>query len=146
MKNWEDDLSDRDVIAYSLRPRLIYKDQIIADRFRAHFTCGTGLGLTVIRPFESFSDTLSLSEITAEVSVFDFLSITSDSTGRDKLSGREYNLENYISLPLIVDKMENQDFELYTYFNLPVISYFGNRHSTVRSNRLNFTRNDLLKK
>ena len=147
-KNWKYALPDKKLLHYA--SRYIIKNQrtgLTVDS-GARFGCGTGLGNNLIRPRETFTDTIGTENLIPYLSLRDQLKFSDDETVYDRLTGE------FIGDPLAGKNQYDAyslyklvpDDELEVRLYLPVTDYFNGKREKVLSKGISISRWEALER
>jgi hypothetical protein len=134
--NWGNSLMDSIVIKYARRFKIYSKGGIISNKSFAQFDCGSGLGVSIIRPYEYFRDTLTSKELFGMVNFRSFFKVLPDNKYLNKITGSIIEDKNISLDSLSVNFQDLSSDSLDIEFILPVISYMNYKHSIVVSNKM----------
>jgi hypothetical protein len=134
--DWGNSLMDSIVIKYARRFKIYSKGEIISNKSLAQFDCGSGLGVSIIRPYECFRDTLTSKELFGMISFRSFLKVLPDNKYLNKITGSIIEDKNISLDSLSVNFQDLSSDSLDIEFILPVISYMNYKHSIVVSNKI----------
>jgi len=135
-KEWQYELPDEMLLRYA--GRYVIKNQRTDLKIDSGFgfNCGSGLGMTLIRPWERFVDTVDFKGLMPFVSIGDQLAFPDDNFAFDRLTGtrigdpsRERSQYKETSLPAM---LPNDALEVRLY--LPVMDYFTGEPARVYAN------------
>jgi len=133
-EGWEYELTAENVFPYAMRYEIGTTRGSRAMTSGYGFSCGTGLGQTLIRPYEGFVDTVALEDLHLNFSVYDFVREV-DGEMVDRLSGQVYKGSDgdpdYGELVRLMP-----DDTLRIRFQLPVSNWTDLRPSMVSSNEI----------
>lgn len=148
-KNWEFERPDKIIFDYASRSRIYnFNDDLIFDETGQGFDCGTGLGITKIAPFDRFRKKVHRRFFVEKFDVHSLFKEIDNENILNLVDGRTYYIGNQSKeeieeeLNYCLHKYKDQIVELD--FSLQVVSYIGNIHSLVVSNKIKYFYSELL--
>lgn len=147
-KDWRYSLPDEKLLRYASRYVVRNKRTDLKIDSGIGFDCGSGLGMTLIRPWETFVDTVGLEELMPRVFFRNQLAFLESGKAFDHLTGTaigdpQGDLAQYDAASLMT-MVPDDELEMRLY--LPVIDYFNGKLARVYANGLSVGRWKLLER
>ncbi|MEM1358048.1 MAG: hypothetical protein AAGF89_07610 [Bacteroidota bacterium] len=144
---WEYQLDEEKLFWYARRLELMDSSKKIVDHVNHGFDCGTGLGVTLIRPREVFERLITLEELSQLADPMTYLKMDSDSTVVDILTGQIFRSPTgscgSSNRAMLCQQLLANEFSVR--FSFRVMSYWRGEISDVYSNPIYFSREDVLR-